>query len=329
MITRLISPIKLTRHHFSNIPIAITGISLGFITLGNLWGDLGSYWLKYFANIFSAVAVILMLLKIFLHPKKCYEEMQHHMTGSFYPTIGMTLMVFSNFVASTVNLTAGRWIWWIGICIFIVLAVVFMIAQIKNFSWHNVLPSWFVPLVGIGVAAVSSGGVQMNDFASNFFYIAFFIYLMALIGLIYRIVTHGNIPDDKKLTLAIIAAPASVCLAGYMATTQTPSTIILAILVPLALVSTFYVYTLIPKFLRIPFHPGLAPLTFPLAVGTVAVQRLSNYLASINSSLADLFNQLFYIELFVATLVIGYIVYKLLFLLFNTLFKDNRELIPH
>lgn len=329
MITRLISPIKLTRHHFSNIPIAITGISLGFITLGNLWGDLGSLWLKDFANIFAATAVILMLLKISLHPKKCYDEMQHHMTGSFYPTIGMTLMVFSNFVASSINITAGQWVWWIGILIFVILSFLFIIAQIKSFSWHNVLPSWFVPLVGIGVAAVSSGGVQMTDFASNFFYIAFSIYLVTLIGLIYRIITHGSIPDDKKLTLAIIAAPASVCLAGYMATAKVPSAIILAILVPLALVSTFYVYTLIPKFLRIPFHPGLAPLTFPLAVGTVAVQRFANYLATMGSGFASVFQQLFYMELFVATLVIGYIVYKLLFLLSNKLLKNNKELITH
>ena len=34
--------INLTKHDFGNIPVAITGISLGFITLGNLWGDFGA-----------------------------------------------------------------------------------------------------------------------------------------------------------------------------------------------------------------------------------------------------------------------------------------------
>ncbi|MEG2546443.1 MAG: TDT family transporter [Niameybacter sp.] len=329
MIIKTLTPIKLTCHHFKNIPVAITGISLGFITLGNLWGGLGAFWLQDFANLFAATAVILMLIKICLHPQKSYEEIQHPMIGSFYPTIGMTLMVFSNFVATSIGITAGRCVWWLGIGIFIILATLFLIAQLKNFSWHNVLPSWFVPLVGIGAAAVSSGPVRMSQFARIFFYVAFIAYLCALLGFIYRLATHGSIPENKKLTLAIIAAPASVCLAGYMTTTNIPSAIILAILVPLAIASTFYVYTLIPKFLSIPFHPGFAPLTFPLAVGSVAIQRIANYQSSINTISATYFYQLFYIELFVATLVIGYIVYKLLALLFQVLFSPNKNLFSH
>lgn len=327
--TQTYAPIKLHRHHFRDIPVAITGISLGFITLGNLWGDLGALWIKDFANLFAVIAVTLMLIKICLHPQKSYEEMQHHMVGSFYPTIGMTLMVFSGFVATSLNLTIGRTIWWLGIIIFTILAILFIIAQAKNFSWDNVLPSWFVPTVGIGVAAVTSGAVKMTHFARVFFLIAFCVYLFTLVSFLYRVAKYGRISEDKKLTVAILAAPPSVCLAGYMATAPTPSPIILCILVPLALISTFYVYTLVPKFLRIPFHPGLAPLTFPLAIGTVAIQRFTNYLVSINSSFSTLFNQVFYIEFFVATLVIGYIVYKLLILLFHWLVNLSKDSFIH
>ena len=327
--TQTLIPIKLHRHHFRDIPVAITGISLGFITLGNLWGDLGAIWIKDFANLFAVIAVTLMLTKICLHPQKSFEEMQHHMIGSFYPTIGMTLMVFSNFVATSLNLTIGRCIWWIGIIIFTILAVLFISAQAKDFSWDNVLPSWFVPTVGIGVAAVTSGAVKMAHFSRIFFFIAFFVYLFTLASFIYRVASHGRVCEDKKLTVAVLAAPPSVCLAGYMATTTTPSPVILCILVPLALISTFYVYTLIPKFLRIPFHPGLAPLTFPLAVGSVAIQRFTNYLASTNSMFSTLFYQVFYIEFFIATLVIGYIVYKLLILIFHSLLNLSRDSMIH
>lgn len=311
--------INLTKHDFGNIPVAITGISLGFITLGNLWGDFGALWIRAFANFFAATAVTLMLIKICLHPKKSFDEMQHCLIGSFYPTIAMTLMVFSGFIARTFGKPFGQAVWLFAIVLFIILAGLFILAQTQNFHWKHVVPSWFIPTVGIGVAAVSSPAVETTYVSRSIFYIAFGLYIIMLLAFLYRIATHGKVEDDKRVTLAIIAAPASVCLAGYLATFSSPNPILLSVLVPLALLSTAYVYTLLPQLLKIPFHPGLAPLTFPLAVGSVAIQRFAHYLDSINSIWATFVNQLFYIELFVATLVIGYIVYKLLSLLFYKL----------
>lgn len=316
---KLHSSIHLTKHDLGNIPIAITGISLGFITLGNLWGDFGATSLKIFANLFAATAVILMLIKICLHPKKSFSEMKHSLIGSFYPTIAMTLMVFAGFIAQSFNKELGRLIWLVAIILFIILAGLFIIAQAQDFNLYHVVPSWFIPTVGIGVAAVSSPAVETTGFSQSIFYIAFVLYIAMLLTFIYRLIRHGKVEEDKRVTVAILAAPASVCLAGYLAAFSAPSTFYLIVLVPLALASTFYVYTLLPKLLKIPFHPGLAPLTFPLAVGSVAVQRFAAYLDGIGSKWANLFHQLFYIELFIATLVIGYIVYKLLHLLVQKL----------
>jgi len=111
------------------------------------------------------------------------------------------------------------------------------------------------------------------------------------------------------LVTPIMAAPASLCLAGLFPVFREPPAIFIYILVPLALLSTLYVYTLIPKLIKVPFHPGLAPLTFPLAISTLAIQRYYKYLVNINLNLSNLVNQIFYIELFIATIVIGYIVY--------------------
>lgn len=318
--------ITIKKHDFVNIPVAITGISLGFITLGNLWGDLGATWIRTFANIFAATAVILMFIKICLHPKKSFDEMQHCLIGSFYPTIAMTLMVFSGFIARIWGKPLGQALWLFGIILFVILAGLFILAQIQNFNWKHVVPSWFIPTVGIGVAAVSSPAVETTHVSRTIFYIAFAFYLIMLSAFLYRLSRHGQVEESKRITLAIIAAPASVCLAGYLATFSSPNLIILGILVPLALLSTAYVYTLLPQLLKIPFHPGLAPLTFPLAVGSVAMQRFANYLTSINSNWANFVHQLFYIELFIATLVIGYIVYKLLHLLFQKLFTSKAPI---
>jgi tellurite resistance protein TehA-like permease len=315
---------QITKEKIGNVPVAITGISLGFITLGGVWANLGATSIRVFASIFTFIAIIIMFSKIILHPKKVYEEMKHCVVGSFYPTMAMALIVFSTFVYDIINPTLGRGIWFFGIILYIVLSTIFIIARLKNFKLEEMVPSWFVPTVGIGVAAVTSGSMNFPDLSKNIFYYAFIVYIIMLIVMIYRMLVVEEIPENKKITIAIMAAPASLCLAGLFPVFNEPPTIFIYVLVPLSLLSTLYVYTLIPNLIKVPFHPGLAPLTFPLAIGTLAVQKYYKYLMNINLNLSNLVNQIFYIELFISTIVIGYIVYKLLEVLFIALLKSTN-----
>jgi tellurite resistance protein TehA-like permease len=236
----------------------------------------------------------------------------------------MSLIVFSTFVYDIINPTLGRGIWLFGIILYIILSIIFIIARVKNFKLEEMVPSWFVPTVGIGVAAVTSGSMNFSNLSKNIFYYAFIVYIIMLTVMIYRMLAVEKIPENKKITVAIMAAPASLCLAGLFPVFNEPPTIFIYVLLPLSLLSTLYVYTLIPKLIKVPFHPGLAPLTFPLAIGTLAIQKYYKYLVNINLNLSNLVNQIFYIELFIATIVIGYIVYKLLEALFVDLLKSRN-----
>jgi exfoliative toxin A/B len=157
------------------------------------------------------------------------------------------------------------------------------------------------------------------------FYYSFAWLLILLPILIYRVKFYKvEIPSQANMTLAIFAAPASLCLAGYLGVFQ-PSMIMLTILVPISYVLTLYVYSLLPRFLRLPFSLGFAPLTFPLAIGVVATQRYATFLTSIGSTWAGFFTQIFFIQLIIATLVIRYVVYKTLQMLIIYLRTANYK----
>lgn len=124
------------------------------------------------------------------------------------------------------------------------------------------------------------------------------------------------------MTFAVFAAPASLCLAGYLGIFE-PSRIILVILVPLAFSLTLFLYTLLPGFLKRPFTLGFAPLTFPLAIGVIATQRYTAYLTQIGSNWAKLIHEIFFIQLIIATLVIGYVVYKTIEMFINSMSRGG------
>jgi len=92
-----------------------------------------------------------------------------------------------------------------------------------------------------------------------------------------------------------------------------------------AYLSALYLYSLLPKFLKEPFSLGFAPLTFPLAVGVTATQKYTVYLDLVESKWVGLVTQIFFIQLIIATLVIGYVVYKTLEMLIYSLGETNTE----
>ncbi|MGL6107031.1 TDT family transporter [Romboutsia sp.] len=306
----------LNKDIYKNIPIAISGISLALMSITTAWVGVGSTFFRHFGVFFSLIALTLIITKALLHPKDTLSEIRHPFIGSFYPTIAMTIMVISTYVVEY-SLIIGRCMWLFGIALHIILNLIFFVSRFKNFKFEDVVPSWYIVTVGLGVGAVTGRPMGYIQLSQILFYYAFIWYLVLLPIMVYRIVKVGHIPKTKKTSLMIMGAPANICLAGYLGVFDVKSNIIIGILLVLAVVNMLYDYYILPKLLRLPFSLALAPLTFPLSIGAVAMQRYSNYLTSINSPVSGFVSEIFFIQLIVATLVTGYIVYKLseLFLL--------------
>lgn len=316
------------KQNIINIPVSIAGISLGFLTIATVWELLGFTYIRHFAVVFASISICLLLLKLILNHKKVISELENPVTGSLYFTTTMTLMAISNYL-SNYNLVIAKFIWLTAIVLHIMMFVTFIIFMKKDFKFKKVLPSWFVPAVGICVSVVTGKPMGFDSLTKIIFYYSFTWLLILLPIIIYRVKFYKpEIPMQAKMTLAIFAAPSNLCLAGYLGVFD-PSNIILMVLVPISYMFTLYVYSVLPKLLAESFTLGFAPLTFPLAIGVVATQRYITYLSHIGSTKwIGILTQIFFMQLIIATLVIGYIVYKTLEMSVTSLRKNlNQKLV--
>ncbi len=177
------------------------------------------------------------------------------------------------------------------------------------------VPSWFVPPVGIIVADVSfSGHPALAPIAYACLVFGMLAYAVMLPMMIYRFIFTHEIPDAAKPTLAIMAAPASLSLAGYLTVVSEPSPVIVALLFGIAVLMTAIIYLAFTRLLRLPFSPGYAAFTFPMVIGATALFKMAHWMENIGVAehyVAQV-HWLASLELIVATVVVSYVAIRYL-----------------
>ena len=69
----------------------------------------------------------------------------------------------------------------------------------------------------------------------------------------------------------------------------------------------------LPRFFSFPFSPGFAGMTFPMAIGIVATNKMTGYLKGAGQeSLAELTGQLSGIQIYLTTMIVGFVVLNFL-----------------
>ena len=109
-------------------------------------------------------------------------------------------------------------------------------------------------------------------------------------------------------TMAVLLAPCSLCVVSYLNVIQNPNQIILYILYACVLASLTFIIIKLPKFFAFPFAPGFAGMTFPMAIGIVASNKMAGYLAGAgNEALAGVVTQISGIQIYLTTMIIGFV----------------------
>ncbi len=318
------------RSFSSYIPTPLAGLALGIASLG--WSVENALPLHGVGQIVGAVIAALLLacvfLKFALSPTLLLEDIKHPVLGSILPTFSMALMVISRSVALW-NEPAAEYLWLAAVAMHIVLLVGFIGFRINHTSMTQMVPSWFIPPVGIAVAALASP-------AHNYHALAYALLLFGLINftllfpiMIYRILFRQQVPDAAKPTIAIFAAPASLTLAGYMTMESEPSLLLCSILLGLAMVMTLVIYVALLKLLRLPFSPGYASFTFPLVIGATALYKMAHFLQgfSIAQEYAAQLHRFATIELVIAAGLIAYVCLRYIMHYFHlSVKKDSAAL---
>lgn len=308
----------------NKMPLALTGLALGVGGIFNAWTIFtGIKYFAYVGALISSILILTIITKIFSSFGDFLNDLEHPVAGSTIPTLDMAVMVISSSVVQFVK-PLGVAMWFTAIAVHVIFAFTFLAHRINLKDLHHILPSWFVPPVGIVVAAVTGSNMGFPQVSQVIVYIGTVLYIILFPFIFYRIIFHDPLADDRFPAFAVMGAPANLCLCGYLTAFTDYNTALLNFLLALGLFTTFKVYLSLIRAFQIKFIPLFAAYTFPLAVGAQALLKYANYSKSVNGQYFYIWNIISIFELIVASMMIIYVFLNMMFFVHNNVIKDNK-----
>lgn len=252
-------------------PVPIAGVMLGMAALGNLIQSYSEN-LRLLFGVISATLGILLILKVIMYPKAIKEDFKNPIMASVSGTFSMAIMLLAAYLKPLMG-SAAIFIWYLGIVLHIVLIMYFTMNFIFKFNIKKVFASYFIVYVGIVAGSITAPAFEKKGLGQAFFYFGF-ISLIILLGVVgYRYIKYKEIPEPAQPLICIFAAPASLCLAGYIQSFDTKSKTFIMVLAVVSL--AIYIFTLIelPKLLKLKFYPSYSAFTFPFIISGIAMKQ--------------------------------------------------------
>lgn len=302
------------------VPVPIAGLMLAFAALGNLVLSYGQVY-KSICGLMSSVILIFLLCKIIVDFKSVLKSLENPLIASVAPTFSMGLMILSTYLNKVASKLAFA-IWIFAIAIQLMLMVYFTVKYVVNFDIKKVLPSWFIVYVGIAVVSITAPSYGLVYFGQFIFWFAFIAYICLLPIVIYRVFIVKSIPEGALPTIIIFAAPASLCLAGYLSSFTEKNTIIVGILAVLSLTMFIGVLMYLPKLLKLKFYPSYSAFTFPMVISAIAMKLTNGFLIKIGKPIGALKYLVYFQTILAAGIVIYVFIRYLNFLFINNDAKD-------
>jgi exfoliative toxin A/B len=188
--------------------------------------------------------------------------------------------------------------------------------------WHMIYPSWFVTFIGIGVIPVTS-----SHFAPGLglplFWTSFAIYIIMFPFVLHRI-RKFPLPEATKPLLTIVAAPASLCLTGYVSACSKPNMWFVAILLTFAQCLYWGTFAHIQQYTRLSFYPSFAAFTFPLVISATALTRVTTLVT--NNALHTFLFALQIVEWIIATFMLIFVTSHYLHFLRHSAVASKRDI---
>lgn len=290
------------------LPTALSGVALAIVSLGVGWESVvpmdGA--IKLLTTLFSAALILLLIVKFLCHWQLLLQDLQHPIAGSTLPTLAMAMMVIAGNLASY-QLQLAQALSWFAIALHSLFFFYFVIYRSRHFKFVEVLPSWFIPPIGLVLAIITHPGGLPSWLANLTLFFGFICYALMLPIVLYRLRKATPLNDLQRPILVILATPASLLLLAYLVISNEPNALLLWVTLALALLMTFSVYLLFTKLLRLPFVPTYSAFTFPLVVGALALFKLNEYIVAQGLGFTFITLPLAYLELIVATLMTLYV----------------------
>lgn len=299
-----------------NLPVGAIATSVGAATLANVYMGMSYTWIRHITMVCVFFVLAAALIKILYYNRTFIKEYQNVVPASLYATVTMLTMILAAYIFPYVP--------WLGKAAWFAAAAVHM-AHILCFTYRNVLkgvkfdtfiPSWFVTYNGLLVSTVVGGPMNQPALCKGIVIYGILVFILILPFMIVRMIKKP-VTGAVLHTRAIVLAPSSLCLVGYLNFFENPNKAIVSFLYAAVFLAFVFILANLPKFFAIPFHPGFAGLTFPMAIGVVASTKMSAFLIADGSvSLGNAVMQLQGIQLYLTTAIIAFVTLGFLKMLF-------------
>lgn len=299
---------------FKKVPIPMAGLMLALAATGNLVLSYGEVYRNIF-GILASIILIFILGKLIIDFKDVLENLKNPVMASIAPTFTMGIMILSTYI-NKLSSSVALSIWVIGLVLHIILIVYFTLKFILKFDVNKVLPSYFIVYVGIVVGSITAPAHNLAKVGQGLFWFGLVSYAILLPVVIYKVFVIKKIQEPLKPILIIFAAPASLCLAGYLASFPEKNMTIVGILAVLSLIMYLGSLVILPKLLKLKFYPSYSAFTFPLVISAIAIKQANGFLIKKGTEIV-LLKYVVYFETIVAVLIVAYVLYKYMKFLFS------------
>lgn len=305
------------KERLKNMPVPVVATMLGAATLSNIYQGLGYGWVRHL-TMWATTAVLLFYIgKIILYPSIVREEYKNTVPASLYAGLTMVTMILCSYYKEWIPGPA-RVVLVAAVCIHAVHILVFLFRNVfHRVNLDTFVPSWFVTFNGIMVSTVVGFAMLPPFMAKAVLFWGLGIYTVTIPFMVWRLVTR-EVKPGMLHTQAIVLAPCSLCIASYLNLAAEPSIAVVGILYFCVLASLIFIVLKLPVFFSVPFAPGFAGLTFPMAIGIVASNKAAAYFTGAGQEILGSFiTQVAGIQIYLTTAIIGMVLFGFLKLLFS------------
>lgn len=241
-------------------PLPFTGLILAIFALGNLLKPITLVHHGLF--ILGIILLVYISIQMLMNRKSLIDGLKHPLIASVLPTYSMAIIILSGYIKGI-----GIYLWYIGIALHILMIINYTIRFIFNFELKKIFPSIFIVYVGIVCGRV----VSYNETISQIILIFGFVVYLPLLILVISRLKQFPLPQAAKPTIFIMAAPVSLCLAGYMG----PGANHILAYSLLVFSQALYLFVVIKhgSLLKMAFAPSFAAFTFPLVITSIAFKK--------------------------------------------------------
>lgn len=310
MTTARLRPVSPWLNALSHCPVPLAGLALAIASLGNAL-DSALPLHGYARALLGSIALCCLLLltaSALLAPRRIHQVLMHPVAGGIVPTFCMGWMVVTRALHDAAPALMGL-LWSMAVVLHLCALIRFAYCRWQAHCWQHMAPSWFIPPVGIIVAALSCPSASYHTLCLWLLGLGMVNLTILMPLMLYRLLMHPPLDMAAQPTLAILAAPVSLALAGYLTGVAAPSLWLCGLLGSIAVLMTVLVYLLLFALLRQPFIPAFAAFTFPTVISAIALQKLTQLpaLSQLFPALSRYIGVAANIELAVACVIVGYV----------------------